>query len=65
MNVSLKYLQDCSSRTGYRIDALEKVVRLGQMAADVARHPFLGSVLSQNGFWPSSNHRKYFPATPQ
>lgn len=35
MSVSLKYLQDCSAQTGYRIDSLEKVVRLGEMAADV------------------------------
>jgi hypothetical protein len=46
MNVSLKYLQDCSAQTGYRIDPLEKVVRLGEMAADVTRHPLLGSVLA-------------------
>lgn len=49
MSVSLKYLQDCSVRTGYRIDSLEKVVRLGEMAADIARHPFLGAVLALKG----------------
>lgn len=49
MSVSLKYLQDCSVQTGYRVDPLEKVVRLGDMAADVARHPFLGSVLALKG----------------
>ena len=27
MTLSLAYLQDCSSRTGYRIGPLEKVVR--------------------------------------
>jgi hypothetical protein len=49
MSVSLKYLQDCSAQTGYRVEPLEKVVRLGEMAADVARHPFLGSVLALKG----------------
>lgn len=49
MNVSLKYLQRCASQSGYRIEPLEKVVRLGGMAADVARHPFLGSVLALKG----------------
>lgn len=49
MSVSLKYLQDCSAQNGYRIDSLEKVVRLGEMAADVARHPFLGAVLALKG----------------
>ena len=37
MNVSLEYLQRCEAQTGYRVEPLEKVVRLGVMAADVAR----------------------------
>ncbi len=49
MSVSLEYLQRCAAQTGYRIEALEKVVRLGGMAADLARHPFLGSVLALKG----------------
>lgn len=49
MSVSLEYLQRCSAETGYRIGPLEKVVRLGEMAADLARHPFLGSVLVLKG----------------
>ena len=49
MNVSLEYLQRCAAQTGYRVGPLEKVVRLGGMAADVARHPFLGSVLALKG----------------
>ncbi|MEW5817292.1 MAG: nucleotidyl transferase AbiEii/AbiGii toxin family protein [Spirochaetota bacterium] len=49
MNVSLEYLQRCSAQTGYRVEPLEKVVRLGGMAADVARHPFLGSILALKG----------------
>jgi predicted nucleotidyltransferase component of viral defense system len=49
MSVSLEYLQRCSAQTGYTVLALEKVVRLGEMAGDVARHPFLGSVLALKG----------------
>lgn len=49
MNVSLEYLQRCAARTGFRVEPLEKVVRLGVMAADVARHPLLGSVLALKG----------------
>ena len=49
MNVSLEYLQRCAAQTGYRTEAMEKVVRLGGMAADVARHPILGSVLALKG----------------
>jgi predicted nucleotidyltransferase component of viral defense system len=49
MNVSLEYLQRCSEQTGYRIEPLEKVVRLGGMAADLARHPLLGFVLALKG----------------
>ena len=49
MSVSLEYLQHCSVQTGYGIGPLEKVVRLGEMAGDVTRHPFLGSVLALKG----------------
>jgi hypothetical protein len=49
MSVSLEYLQRCSAQTGYTILSLEKVVRLGEMAGDVARHPFLGGVLALKG----------------
>ena len=42
MNVSVEYLQRCAEQTGYRIEPLEKVVRLGGMAADLARHAFYG-----------------------
>ena len=49
MNVSLQYLQRCSAQTGYPVPPLEKVVRLGEMAGDVARHPFLGNVLALKG----------------
>jgi hypothetical protein len=49
MSVSLAYLQRCASDTGFQVGTLEKVVRLGEFAADVARHPFLGEVLALKG----------------
>jgi len=49
MNVSLEYLRRCANGTGYRIEPLEKVVRLGEMAADIRRHPLLGAVLALKG----------------
>jgi predicted nucleotidyltransferase component of viral defense system len=49
MSASLEYLERCSAETGYQVAALEKVVRLGELAADVARHPFLGAVLVLKG----------------
>ncbi|MCJ7595848.1 MAG: nucleotidyl transferase AbiEii/AbiGii toxin family protein, partial [Desulfobacterales bacterium] len=49
MSVSLEYLQRCSIQTGYQVRPLEKVVRLGEMAGEVARHPFLRSVLALKG----------------
>lgn len=49
MNISLEYMEHCSAQTGYTIPPLEKVVRLGDMAGDIARHPFLGSVLALKG----------------
>lgn len=49
MGVSLEYLQRCSSETGYAVGPLEKITRLGEMAGDIARHPFLGRVLALKG----------------
>jgi predicted nucleotidyltransferase component of viral defense system len=49
MSLSLEYLQQCSAQTGYAIGPLEKVVRLGEIAADITRHPFLGRVLALKG----------------
>jgi hypothetical protein len=49
MSVSLKYLTHCSAKTGYRVVPLEKIVRLGELAGDLARHPFLGNVLALKG----------------
>jgi len=49
MSVSFDYLQRCSALTGYAIGQLEKVVRLGEIAADIFRHPFLGRSLALKG----------------
>lgn len=49
MNVSREYLKRCANETGYRIEPLDKVVRLGEMAADIKRHPLLGPVLALKG----------------
>ena len=49
MSLSLEYLQQCSAQTGYAIGPLEKVIRLGEIAADITRHPFLGRVLALKG----------------
>ncbi len=49
MSISLEYLQRCSTQTGYAVNTLEKVVRLGEVAGDVSRHPLLGQVLALKG----------------
>ncbi len=49
MSVSLEYLELCSAQSAYAIGPLEKVVRLGDIAADVFRHPFLGKALALKG----------------
>ena len=49
MSPSLEFLERCSAETGYQASALEKVVRLGQLAADIARHPMLGEALVLKG----------------
>ena len=49
MSPSREYLERCSTETGFQAGALEKVARLGEMAADIGRHPFLGAVLALKG----------------
>lgn len=49
MNRSRAWFDSAARETGYRADTLEKVVRLGELAAEVARHPFLGGVLALKG----------------
>jgi adenine-specific DNA methylase len=36
---SVEFLERAAAETGFQVEALEKVVRLGELAADVARHP--------------------------
>jgi predicted nucleotidyltransferase component of viral defense system len=38
-----------SSDTGFRPETLEKVIRLGELLADVTRHPLLSRVLVLKG----------------
>lgn len=49
MNLSLADLERFRAETGYPVATLEKVVRLGQLAGDVARHPLLKEVLVLKG----------------
>ena len=49
MSISLAYLQYCAQSSGYAIGPSEKVVRLGEIAAEMARHPLLGQVLALKG----------------
>lgn len=49
MPVSLEFLERAADATGFAIGALEKVVRLGELAADVTRHPMLGTGLALKG----------------
>jgi predicted nucleotidyltransferase component of viral defense system len=49
MNVSLGYLERCSAEAGFGVAGLEKVVRLGAMAAEIGRHPLLSKVLALKG----------------
>jgi predicted nucleotidyltransferase component of viral defense system len=49
VSLSLGFLERCAAETGFRVSALEKVVRLGELAADIGRHPYLGSVLILKG----------------
>lgn len=49
MSVSLHYLERCAHETGYQVGTLEKVTRLGEIAAEIARHPLLGTALALKG----------------
>jgi predicted nucleotidyltransferase component of viral defense system len=49
MNPSLQFLEYCASETGFVVATLEKVVRLGELAGDIGRHPFLREVLVLKG----------------
>ena len=49
MNVSVIFLERAAADTGYRTAPLEKVIRLGEVARSIARHPLLGRVLVLKG----------------
>jgi len=49
VSLSLQFLERCAAETGFQAAALEKVVRLGEMAADIGRHPYLGRALILKG----------------
>jgi hypothetical protein len=49
MSPSREFLERRSAETGYPAASLEKVVRLGDMAGDIARHPLLGEALALKG----------------
>jgi len=52
MSVSSDYLLRCAAETGFQVATLERVVRLGELAADIARHPRLGEALALKGGTP-------------
>jgi predicted nucleotidyltransferase component of viral defense system len=52
MSVSLDYLQRCGAESGFQPATLEKVVHLGELAGDIARHPLLGRALALKGGTP-------------
>lgn len=49
MNLSMDFVDRCAAGTGYLPSPLEKVARLGEMAADIARHPLLRESLLLKG----------------
>jgi len=49
MNLSAEHLTGLAADTGFRPETLEKVIRLGELAADVGRHPLLSRVLVLKG----------------
>ena len=49
MNLSAEYIEELATETGFRPETLEKVIRLGEFAADVGRHPLLSRVLALKG----------------
>jgi predicted nucleotidyltransferase component of viral defense system len=49
MSPNIEFLKRCSVETGYRVDILEKVTRLGKFADGISKHPILGQVLALKG----------------
>jgi len=49
MNLSAEHIEGLAATTGFRPETLEKVIRLGELAADISRHPLLSRVLVLKG----------------
>ena len=49
MNLSAEHIQRLAAETGFRLETLEKVIRLGELVADIGRHPLLSRVLALKG----------------
>ncbi len=49
MNLSAEHIEGLAAKTGFRPETLEKVIRLGELAADIGRHPLLSRVLVLKG----------------
>ena len=49
MNFSAEHIQRLATETGFRFEILEKVIRMGELTADIGRHPFLSRVLALKG----------------
>lgn len=49
MNLDSETIRRLATETGFRSETLEKVIRLGEFAADVGRHPLLSRVLVLKG----------------
>ncbi|MDA0994930.1 MAG: nucleotidyl transferase AbiEii/AbiGii toxin family protein [Proteobacteria bacterium] len=49
MNLNAEYLERLATEAGFRPETLEKVIRLGELAADIGRHPLLSRALVLKG----------------
>ncbi len=49
MSLSLEKLEEYVGETGFRLNALEKVIRLGELLVDFGRHRLLGPALALKG----------------
>ena len=49
MNFSADHIEGLATETGFRSETLEKLIRLGELAADIGRHPLLSRALALKG----------------
>lgn len=49
MKISPEFLDRCAAETGFLPATLERVIRLGEIAGDIGRDPFLSSALALKG----------------